>query len=108
MSLFSPMLSRRTFLAASTVGFAGLSFGRGGALGATPAPPRKKPAKSTILFFLCGGASHIDMWDMKPDAPEEYRGEFKPISTAAPELRICEHLPLTAKQANHLALVHGV
>ena len=78
------------------------------ALGATPVAPRKKPAKSTILFFLCGGSSHIDMWDMKPDAPVEYRGEFQPIRTSAPELRICEHLPMLAKQAHHFSLVHGI
>src|SRR5436305_9185191 len=107
LPLFSSMLSRRTFLAASTVGFAGLSFGRG-AFGAATAPPRKKPAKSTILFFLCGGASHIDMWDMKPEAPLEYRGEFKPIRTSSPEIHLCEHLPLLAKQAHRFSLVHGV
>ena len=105
--LFSPALSRRAFIAASTTGLAGLSFGNSG-LGTTSLTPRKRPAKSTILFFLCGGASHIDMWDMKPDAPLEYRGDFKPIATSAPGVRICEHLPLTAKQGHHLALVHGV
>ncbi len=105
--LFSPVMGRRAFLAASTVGLAGLSFGRS-AFGATTAAPRKKPAKSTILFFLCGGSSHIDMWDMKPDAPVEYRGEFQPIRTSAPDIRICEHLPLTAKQAHHFSLVHGL
>ena len=107
--LFSSALSRRGFLAASTAALAGLSFGPS-ALGveARPVPARRKPAKSTILFFLCGGSSHIDMWDMKPDAPREYRGEFAPIRTSAPELRICEHLPLTAKQAHQFALVHGI
>jgi hypothetical protein len=105
--LFSPALSRRAFIAASTTGLAGLSFGSSAA-GNGSLAPRKKPAKSTILFFLCGGSSHIDMWDMKPDAPAEYRGEFKPIPTSAPGLRICEHLPLTAKQGHHLALVQGV
>jgi uncharacterized protein (DUF1501 family) len=105
--LFSPAMSRRAFITASTSGLAGLSFGNA-AFGSTQVAPRKKPAKSTILFFLCGGASHIDMWDMKPDAPVEYRGEFMPIATSAPELRVCEHLPMTAKQAHHLALVHGV
>ena len=69
---------------------------------------RKKPAKSTILFFLCGGSSHIDMWDMKPEAPLEYRGPFRPIKTTAPEIDICEHLPMTAKQGKHLAIVRSV
>lgn len=105
--LFSAAMSRRAFIAASSIGLAGLSFGRS-AFGATTAPPRRKPAKSTILFFLCGGSSHIDMWDMKPEAPIEYRGEFRPIPTSTPEIQICEHLPLLAKQAHHFSLVHGV
>ncbi len=105
--LFSPNMSRRAFIAASSIGLAGLSFGRS-AFGASMAAPRKHPAKSTILFFLCGGSSHIDMWDMKPEAPSEYRGEFKPIRTSAPGIQICEHLPLLAKQAHHFSLVHGV
>lgn len=107
--LFSSGLSRRAFLSASTSALAGLSFGRA-AFGAdaAPVPGRRKPAKSTILFFLCGGSSHIDMWDMKPDAPQEYRGEFRPIRTSAPEIQISEHLPLTARQAHHFSLVHGV
>ena len=40
-------------------------------------------AKSTILFFLCGGSSHVDLWDMKPEAPLEYRGDFRPVATTA-------------------------
>ena len=107
--LFSSGLSRRAFLAASTSALAGLSFGPAtGGTQAAPVPGRRKAAKSTILFFLCGGSSHIDMWDMKPEAPSEYRGEFMPMRTSAPDLRICEHLPMTAKQAHHLALVHGI
>ena len=65
-------------------------------------------AKSTILFFLCGGASHIDTWDMKPDAPAEYRGPFQPIATSAPGVQLCEHLPLLARQAHHLAVVRSI
>lgn len=65
-------------------------------------------AKSTILFFLSGGASHIDMWDMKPDAPTEFRGPFQPISTTASGIRLCEHLPLTAQQAHHLAVINSI
>ncbi len=68
----------------------------------------KAGAKSTILFFLCGGASHIDMWDLKPDAPLEYRGPFQPIATSAIGVRLCEHLPLLARQAHHIALINSV
>ncbi len=105
-----PATSRRAFLVASTVGFAGMRFGKPvQAVTSAPASAsRGGKAKSTILFFLCGGASHIDTWDMKPDAPLEYRGPFQPISTTAPEIQLCEHLPLLAKQAHHLALVRSV
>ncbi len=65
-------------------------------------------AKSTILFFLSGGASHIDLWDMKPQAPAEYRGPFQPIATSAPGVQLCEHMPLLARQAHHLAVVNSV
>ncbi|HVS37189.1 MAG TPA: DUF1501 domain-containing protein [Gemmataceae bacterium] len=66
------------------------------------------PAKSVILFWLSGGVSHIDTWDMKPDAPAEYRGEFKSISTSAPGVRLCEHFPLLSRQAHHLAVVNSL
>lgn len=65
-------------------------------------------ARSTILFFLCGGSSHIDMWDLKPDAPQEYRGPFQPIATSAPDIQLSEHLPLVAQQAHHLSLIRSV
>lgn len=98
--------SRRTFLVASTAGLAGLHLGQPG-LSAENAAPRGS-ARSTILFFLCGGASHVDTWDMKPDAPAEYRGPFQPIATSALGVRLCEHLPLLARQAHHLALVNSI
>ena len=104
-----PAASRRAFLVASTVGFAGLQFGSPAlsqAAGASVAGGGK--AKSTILFFLCGGSSHIDMWDLKPEAPAEYRGPFAPIATTASGVEISEHLPLTAQQAHHLAIVRSV
>ena len=101
--------ARRPFLVASGTGFAGLSFGapalRAPAIAATPQGGR---AKSTILFFLCGGASHIDTWDMKPDAAAEYRGPFQPIATSAPGVQLCEHLPMLARQAHHLAVVKSI
>lgn len=94
-------------LVASGLGFAGLAFGRPAVSSPVNAarPPR---AKSTILFFLCGGASHLDMWDMKPNAPDDYRGPFQPIATSAPGVRLSEHLPLLAAQAHHLALMNSV
>jgi len=104
----SSFVSRRSFLVASTVGYAGFRFGTPALRAATSAAAPKAKARSTILFFLCGGSSHIDMWDLKPDAPQEYRGPFNPIATSAPGLSIGEHLPLTAKRAHHLAVVRSL
>lgn len=99
---------RRTFLVASGLGFAGLRFGSPQLARAATAETNGGRAKSTILFFLCGGSSHIDMWDLKPQAPKEYRGDFRPIATSAPGLQISEHLPLTAQQGHHLAVIRSV
>ena len=60
------------------------------------------------MICLAGGPSHIDMYDLKPDAPADYRGEFKPIQTNVPGFDICEHMPLQAKIADKLALVRTV
>jgi len=101
-------IDRRAFLIASTAGVAGFRFG-GSARGAViPPAPRRRPARSTILFFLCGGMSHIDTFDPKPEAPIEYRGPFSTIRTAAPDIRICEHLPMTARVARHFSIVRSV
>jgi hypothetical protein len=102
-------MQRRQFLVASSLGFAGYAYGRpASGMDRGASSPGRGAAKSTILFFLCGGASHLDMWDLKPDAPLEYRGPFRPIATSAPGVRLSEHLPLLAKQAHHLALVNSV
>jgi len=105
-------MQRRAFLTASTLGCAGLAWGHRQSPLLQAAEPAKTgvggKAKSTILFFLSGGASHIDMWDMKPKAPREYRGPFEPIATSAPGIQFCEHLPLLAQQAHHLAVLNSV
>src|SRR6266550_3662968 len=56
-------------------------------------------ARSVIYIFLSGGLSQLDSFDLKPDAPADIRGEFKPIATRTPGLQICEHLPLLARQS---------
>ena len=60
------------------------------------------------MIWLRGGASHIDSYDMKPDAPAEIRGEFKPIRTNVPGIQVCEHLPLHAKMMDKLAILRGI
>src|SRR6187549_1980116 len=72
------------------------------------APAARARAKSCLIVFLEGGPSHIDLWDMKPDAPAEVRGEFKPVRTRVPGLHVCDHLPRLAKQMHHVALVRSM
>ena len=60
------------------------------------------------MVYLNGGPSHIDMYDLKPDAPVEYRGEFKPIRTNVPGMDICELMPLQAKIADKLAIIRNM
>ena len=76
--------------------------------GGSKAPALQPRAKSVILVFLTGGLSHIDSFDMKPEAPEGIRGEFKPIDTAVPGLQFCEHLPMLAARADKLAIVRSL
>src|SRR5581483_11958521 len=68
----------------------------------------RRPAKSCLLIFMEGGPSHIDLWDMKPNAPAEVRGEFRPIATRLPGVHVCEHLPLSSRHWHRLALVRSV
>lgn len=64
--------------------------------------------KSMIILWLWGGPSHMETFDLKPDAPSEYRGEFNPIDTNIPGIQISEHLPLLAQQADKFALVRSL
>ena len=98
-------LNRRTFFRLGATGALGMNLALPELLGASTGQAK---AKSLILFALEGGPSHIDLWDMKPDAPEAIRGEFRPIATTVPGLVFCEHLPLLAQQAHHLTLVRSV
>src|SRR4051794_7791800 len=78
-------------------------------LEAAPAPGTQKPrAKSCVFIFLFGGPSQIDLWDMKPAAPAEIRGEFQPQSTSVPGIQICEHLPRLAGQMDKLCLLRSM
>jgi hypothetical protein len=92
------------------VGYSGLlGIGLSSVLtGRAQAAQSKRKPKSIILVFLTGAASHIDTFDMKPDAPPEVRGEFKPIATKLPGLQICEHLPRLAARADKYALIRSL
>ncbi len=99
-------LDRRSFLVAGGLSYLGTNLAA--PVLAAPRLAGNRTAKSAILIFLSGGASHIDTWDMKPRAPAEYRGTFQPIQTNSPGIELCEHLPLTAQQAHRLAIVRSV
>jgi hypothetical protein len=66
------------------------------------------PARSCILVYLLGGPPHLDMFDLKPNAPAEVRGPFRPIATAVPGFAVCEHLPRLATLAKRFAVVRSV
>ena len=90
------------------VGGFGLPAPRSSRATAMATPGRQGPVRACILLYMDGAPSHIDLWDMKPEAPLDYRGLFQPIATSAPGVRLCEHLPLLAKQAHHLAIVNSL
>ncbi len=100
--------TRRQFLHASGLG--ALSLFWADWLRASAAGPGtdKQQAKSVILIFNCGAPSHIDLWDPKPHAPDNVRGEFKPIATNVPGIRVSELLPRLAQQADKYAIVRTV
>src|ERR1017187_3700972 len=89
-------MSRRNFLRFGSLGLGGLMLGDLLRLRAEESAPR---TKSVIMVLLIGGPSHIDMYDMKPDAPVEIRGDFMPIRTNVPGMDICEHMPRQARIA---------
>jgi uncharacterized protein (DUF1501 family) len=99
-------VDRRTFLVAGGLSLFGLNLA--GAAARASVPAGRRAARSAILIWLSGGASHIDTWDLKPDAVAEYRGPFRPIATSAPGITLCEHLPHLSRQVHHLAIVRSV
>jgi len=100
-------ISRRDLLTVGSLGVCGLALtdmlqaAEAGGL-------QSGAAKSCLLFFLEGGPPQQDLWDMKPEAPREVRGEFEPITSTVPGIDVCEHLPLTAQQMHHLCLIRSV
>lgn len=101
-------IKRRDFLKVGALGMGGLSLASYLRMAAAGQVDPHSRAKAGILVNLQGGPSHMDTFDLKPEAPEEYRGEFKPIDTNAPGVQISEHLPRLAKAADKFAVVRGV
>ncbi len=100
-------VSRRGFLKVGAVGLPGMGLADLLRLRGQTAVALT-PAKSVILVCLPGGPSHLDMYDMKPNAAAEFRGEFEQIHTNVPGLDICEHMPLQATIADKLAVVRNL
>ena len=103
-------VGRRTVLQAGAAGLLGVSTldiaacrARAAASGAEVPEPR-----SVIFLFLTGGASQHDTFDMKPDGPADFKGEFNPIATRTPGVQICEHMPMLAERSDKWALVRSL
>ena len=98
--------SRRDFLKAGVLGAAGLSLADLLRCEADACGPARTP--SVILLWMRGGPSHIDMWDPKPDAPAEYRGEFGTMPTSVPGIQLSDMLPLCARVMDKWSIVRSL
>src|SRR5881398_836128 len=100
--------TRRTALQAGAIGLLGLGIGDldGMRAGVRAAPAAQ--AKSVIFIFLSGGLAQHESFDLKPNAPADIRGEFRPIATRTIGVQICEHLPLLAARSDRWALVRSL
>src|SRR5262245_54283297 len=99
-------VSRRTWLQIGGLALGGLALTE--VLRAEAASGGRNPAKGVIIVLLPGGPSHLDTFDLKPDAPAEIRGEFRPIGTNVPGVEICELLPKLAGQADKFTLIRSL
>src|SRR5213078_1297082 len=96
--------TRRQLLRVGGAGLFGLSLPRALAAEAVR-PARQARAKSVLFVFLFGGPSQLETFDMKPGAPSDIRGPYRPIASRTPGLRICEHLPRLAQASDRFAVV---
>lgn len=101
------LMTRRRFVQVGYSGLLGMSL-PGLLAGRSAASASTGRAKSVIVILLSGGLGQHDSFDMKPGAPDGIRGEFTPIATAVPGIRVCEHLPLLAARAGRLAIVRSM
>jgi hypothetical protein len=101
-------VTRRRTIQAGAVGLLGLGINHLSALRSLAAPAPAARAKNVIYIFLSGGLAQHETFDMKPDAPQEIRGEFRPITTKSDGIQICEHLPMLAQRSNLWSLVRSL
>ncbi len=100
--------TRRKFLSVGSLCLGGLTLADLLRLRAEGSVANNRRQKAVIMVYLPGGASHIDMYDMKPDAPIEYRGEFRPIGTNVSGMQVCELMPCQARIADKFSIVRGI
>ncbi len=105
---FCDGISRRDFLRVGGLAMGGLSLPQLLAAEAQARPGATRRHKSVIMVFLPGGPPHQDMVDLKPDAPEGIRGEFKPIATNVPGIDVCEHMPRLAQRMDQMAIIRSI
>ncbi len=106
MPALSPHIPRRSFLQIGSLGLGGLTLP--GLLRAESTAGVRSNHKSVILVYLVGGPPHQDLFDLKPDAPKEIAGPWKPIPTKVPGIQICEALPQLAKIMDKLTIVRSL
>jgi hypothetical protein len=99
-------VTRRDFLRIGGLGLGGLSLSQ--LLRAEAQAGIARSHKAVIMIFLAGGPPHMDMFDLKPEAPSDIRGEYAPISTNVPGLEICEHMPRLAQMMDKFAVVRSL
>jgi hypothetical protein len=105
--MLTVLTSRRDFLRIGTLSLGSVTLADLLRLKAQ-ATTKDSGKKSVIMVYLPGGPSHIDMYDLKPDAPAEYRGEFRPIRTNVPGIDICELMPRQAALADKFSILRGI
>ncbi len=110
-SFAAPLVSRRQALRIGGMGMLGLSLpqlwrAEALAAGRGSGPPRR--AKSVIFLFQWGGPSHVDMFDMKPEAPSDIRGPYKPVASSVPGMPVCEKLPRMAERMDRVTLIRSL
>lgn len=101
-------LNRRELLRVGGLSLLGLTSGDLASLRALTPGGSVRRSRACVFLFLFGGPSHIDLWDMKPAAPAEIRGEFRPQATVVPGMDLCTHLPLLARQTDKLCLLRSM
>ena len=105
-------LTRREVLRVGAIGLGGLNLpqllGASHALAGGGKPQSKPRARSVVILYLSGGPSQLDMWDMKPEAPLEVRGTFRPIGTRVSGIQVCEHMPRMARVADKFTIIRSM